>query len=181
VGSYTASPASTSTLTSPVGPDGGVNEAGITSIGSWNSGNIPSGSGSPGNIPPLNAVAELENIPAPVNVQLGGTAGTEQVGSPQQWAVTISLSGSPLQIVPNMANSQNVAVSAVAPNVFTYTYLSRQEFVCTVSSSGLITATGRGQCEVEVWATRSCNLPFVNATPSGVEGVRASLLVTVVA
>jgi len=123
----------------------------------------------------------LDGTPAPLNVQLGGTAGITQVGTKQQWAVSMSLSGSPVQIVANMADAQNHAITAFAPNVFAYTYISRQRFVATVSASGLITATGRGQCEIEVISSRQCMASFPNATPSGTEGVRASLLVTVVA
>jgi hypothetical protein len=168
----TATPASTATFTTSLPPSNGINEAGRQSVGSWNS-NPAAG---------LNGAAPLELLPAPVNVQLGGTPGAVQQGSPQQWTVIMSLSDSPtLQIVANMANSQNEPVTAVAPQVFSYTYVSRQSSVCTVNADGLVTATGRGQTEIEVWSTRSCNASFVGATPSGTEGVRASLIVTVVA
>jgi hypothetical protein len=169
----TPTPASTANFTSPIADGEGTTDAGIQSCGGWaNNLTSPPWWNTPNQV--------LEQIPAPVNVQLGGTAGVRQVGSPQQWAVTIHL-GDTLQIVPTMANAQNVAVAAVAPNVFTYQYASRQSKVCTVDANGLITATGRGEAEVEVISPRACNLPFPGAAPSGTEGVRASLLVTVVA
>lgn len=118
-------------------------------------------------------------VPAPVAVQLSGS-GIKQIGSPQQYGVTLSLSNTDtVQIVPAMANALNEIVAATAPNVFTYTYRSRNINVATVNSSGLVTAVGRGQCEVLVINTRAANLPFANATPSGTEGVQASLQVTV--
>jgi hypothetical protein len=120
-----------------------------------------------------------QGVPAPVAVQLSGS-GIKQIGSPQQFGVTLSLSNTAtVQIVPAMANALNDVVPAVAPNVFTYTYRSRNINVATVNSSGLVPAVGRGQCEVLVINTRAANLPFVNTMPSGTEGVQASLQVTV--
>jgi hypothetical protein len=122
-----------------------------------------------------------QGVPAPVAVQLSTLgSGIKQIGSPQQYGVTLSLSNTDtVQIVPAMANALNEIVAATAPNVFTYTYRSRNINVATVNSSGLVTAVGRGQCEVLVINTRAANLPFVNTMPSGTEGVQASLQVTV--
>jgi hypothetical protein len=120
-----------------------------------------------------------QGVPAPVAVQLSGS-GIKQIGSPQQYAVSLSLSGTgTVQLVPAMANALNEVVSPVAPNVFTYTYRSRNINVATVSPTGLVRAVSNGQCEILVINTRAANLPFVNATPSGTEGVQASLQVTV--
>jgi hypothetical protein len=120
-----------------------------------------------------------QGVPAPVAVQLSGS-GIKQIGSPQQYGVTLSLSNTDtVQIVPAMANALNDVVPAVAPNVFTYTYRSRNINVATVSPTGLVRAVFNGQCEILVINTRAANLPFVNATPSGTEGVQASLQVTV--
>ncbi|MGC2102054.1 MAG: Ig-like domain-containing protein [Candidatus Sulfotelmatobacter sp.] len=122
-----------------------------------------------------------QGVPAPVAVQLSTLgSGIKQIGSPQQYAVSLSLSNTQtVQIVPVMANALNEVVSAVAPNVFTYTYRSRNINVATVSPTGLVRAVSNGQCEILVMNTRAANLPFVNATPSGTEGVQASLQVTV--
>jgi hypothetical protein len=119
-----------------------------------------------------------QGVPAPVAVQLSGS-GIKQIGSPQQYAVSLSLGGDTVQIVPAMANALNEIVAATAPNVFTYTYRSRNINVATVSSTGLATAVSSGQCEILVINTRAANLPFVNTMPSGTEGVQASLQVTV--
>jgi hypothetical protein len=119
-----------------------------------------------------------QGVPAPVAVQLSGS-GIKQIGSPQQYAVSLSLGGDTVQIVPAMANALNEIVAATAPNVFTYTYRSRNINVATVSSTGLVTAVSGGQCEILVINTRAANLPFVNTMPSGTEGVQASLQVTV--
>ena len=122
-----------------------------------------------------------QGVPAPVAVQLSGS-GIKQIGSPQQYGVSLSLSGTDtVQLVPAMANALNEVVSPVAPNVFTYTYRSRNISIATVNSSGLVIAVGRGQCEILVINTRAAHLPFTNATPSGTEGVQASLQVTVTA
>src|SRR6202035_731162 len=49
-----------------------------------------------------------EGVPAPVNVQLAGT-GITRIGSPQQYAVRLSLSGTnTVQINAAMANAANV-------------------------------------------------------------------------
>jgi hypothetical protein len=120
-----------------------------------------------------------QGVPAPVAVRLSGS-GIKQIGSPQQYAVSLSLGGTDtVQIVPAMANALNEIVAATAPNVFTYTYRSRNINVATVSSTGLVTAVSSGQCEILVINTRAANLPFVNTMPSGTEGVQASLQVTV--
>jgi hypothetical protein len=120
-----------------------------------------------------------QGVPAPVAVQLSGS-GIKQIGSPQQYGVSLSLSNTDtVQIVPVMANALNEIVAATAPNVFTYTYRSRNINVATVSPTGLVRAVSNGQCEILVINTRAANLPFVNATPSGTEGVQASLQVTV--
>jgi hypothetical protein len=119
-----------------------------------------------------------QGVPAPVAVQLSGS-GIKQIGSPQQYAVSLSLGGDTVQIVSAMANALNEIVAATAPNIFTYTYRSRNINVATVNSSGLVTAVGRGQCEILVINTRAANLPFTNTMPSGTEGVQASLQVTV--
>jgi len=92
----------------------------------------------------------------------------------------LSVSGT-LQLTPNGADAQQNPTSAVAPNAFTFIYKSRNINIATVTSGGLVTAVGRGQCEIVVSSPRNVNEPFANATPSGTEGVTASLLVTVLA
>jgi hypothetical protein len=122
----------------------------------------------------------LEALPACVRVQLSGD-GIQETG-PNQYQTTLSLSGSnTIQLTPNGADAQQNPTSPVAPNAFMFTYKSRNINVATVDSSGLVTAVGRGQCEIIVQSPRAVNASFVGATPSGTEGVQCSLLVTVVA
>jgi len=118
----------------------------------------------------------LQGLPANVRVQLSGVT---QIG-PNQYTVSVRL-GETLALTPNGADAHQNPTSPVAPNVFAWTFTSRNSHVCTVSPDGLVTAVGRGQCEIVVTSPRNVNEPFANATPSGTEGVTASLLVTVVA
>ncbi len=185
----TPTPSSTTTFTTPLAGGEGVTDAGIESVGGWASNpNAPP----PGYWTPL-PVQVLEQIPAPVNVQLPLTDGVTRVGSPQQYRVTLSLSGAhslptSITLAPTAANSQNSPVLAVAPNVFVYQFRSRQELVVTLSTepndyaaTAVLTAVALGGAEVQITIPRACNLPFTNASPSGTEGSQAVLQVTVVA
>jgi hypothetical protein len=125
-------------------------------------------------------VAVGEGLPAAVMVQLTKNNGIVQTGSPQQYSVRIQ-NGSTLQLTPLTANAQNQLTSAVAPNVFTYSFTSRNSHVATVDANGLVTAVSRGEVEIVIQSTRSVNASFVGATPSGTEGVSCSLNVTVTA
>ncbi len=119
-----------------------------------------------------------EALPANVRVQLSGVT---EIG-PNQYAATLSLTGtSTLQLVPNAADAQQNSTSAVAPNSFLWSFVSRNINVATVNSSGLVTAVGRGQCEIAVRSFRQVNASFAGATPSGTESVDATIQVTVVA
>jgi hypothetical protein len=175
MGSYTATPASTATLTTVIGPDGGVNEAGIESVGSWNS-----------NSPSVNAVAELENIPAPIIPSLPSGSNPEVIQvSPNSYKAILSLSEvQTLQLTPSFNNAQSAPVVAVSPNVFEFVYTSRNVKVATISSTGLITPVGRGEVEILIGSARAANLPFAGAAaPAGQTGceVYSSINVTVVA
>lgn len=124
------------------------------------------------------SVETLEAVPANVRVQLSGVLKT----GPSQYAATLSLSGTnTLQLVPNAADAQQNPTSAVAPNVFSWSFSSRNNSICTVNSSGLVTAVGRGECEITVRSFRQVNASFAGGTPSGTEGVDASVNVTVLA
>ena len=105
-----------------------------------------------------------QGVPAAVRVRLTTNNGVSQSGSPQEYAVAIA-NGATLQLTPLMANAQNQLVTATAPNVFTYTYTSRNSKVATVDSNGLVTAVGRGEVEILIGSSRSVNLPFTNAAP----------------
>jgi hypothetical protein len=123
----------------------------------------------------------FEAIPANVRVQLALASGITRLG-PSQYAVSLSLSGTDtVQLTPNAADAQQDETSAVSPNSFTWSFVSRNVNVATVNSSGLITAVGRGQCEVRVISSRAVNASFVGATPSGTEGTDATIQVTVLA
>lgn len=129
----------------------------------------------------------LEAVPAAVRVQLQTGGVVIQTGSAQQYAATLSLSqgqtppvAQTLQLVPNMANSLNQAVSAVAPNVFSYTYTGRNNLVASVSSTGLVTPLERGGVCIMIGSPRAVNESFAGATPSGTEATYAEIQIMVV-
>jgi hypothetical protein len=125
--------------------------------------------------------AVLQGVPSNVRVQLTLASGITQLG-PNQYAVSLSLSGtSTVQLTPNAADAQQDETEPVSPNSFTWSFVSRNVNVATVNSSGLVTAVGRGECEILISSTRAVNASFTGATPSGTEGVQASLNVRVVA
>ena len=159
-------PSNTSTFTSPAPSPA---DAGTLQTGGW-ANNLTS--------PPWWNVANevLEALPANVRVQLSGIT---KIG-PNQYSTTLSLSGTnTLQLVPNAADAKQNSTTAVTPNSFTWAYTSRNIHVATVNSSGLVTAVGRGECEISVRSFRQVNASFTNATPSGTEGVDATIQVTV--
>ena len=162
----TSKPNDSTTYTGVVNPD--PTQMGTLACGGWDGG-LPAGG---------NQQEVFQGVPANVRVQLSGVS---KIG-PNQYSTTLSLSGTnTLQLVPNGADAQQTPTSAVAPNSFSWTYLSRNINVCRVNSSGRVTAVGRGQCEILVSNPRQVNASFTTATPSGTEGVQASLLVTVLA
>ena len=126
-----------------------------------------------------------EMLPAAVRVQLQTGSSVKQTGTAQQYSAILSLSGSnglpaSLQLVPGMANAQNVATLAVAPNVFAYTFQSRNVLVASVSASGLITPVSKGGVCIMVGSSRAVNASFAGATPSGTEASYAEIQITVV-
>jgi hypothetical protein len=123
----------------------------------------------------------LEGLPAQVRVQISGS-GVAQIG-PNQYRVTLSLSGtSTVQLTPTPADAQQNPTTAVLPQTISnssFGYVSRNINVATVSSTGLVTAVGRGEVEITIRGFRNVNESFLNATPSGTESVDATLDVVV--
>jgi hypothetical protein len=124
-------------------------------------------------------IETLESVPASVRVQLA-LSGITKLG-PNQYAATLSLSGdNTLQLTPNSADAQQNPTTAVSPNVFSWTFYSRNIHIATVDSSGLVTAVGRGECEILIQSPRAVNAAYAGVgTPA--DGVQASLQVTVLA
>jgi Bacterial Ig-like domain (group 2) len=100
-----------------------------------------------------------------------------QVGAPNQFSLTVSLAGGPVQLQAHVNSATNVNTD---PPLDVFTWYSRQKYVCTVSSTGLLTPTGRGSTTVEARYSRSANLPFPNASPSGSEFAYATVDVVVI-
>jgi hypothetical protein len=141
----------------------GVTQMGLYQSASWASLN---------NFPFGTSVDVQEMLPSAVRVQLQTGAVVKQTGTAQQYAALLSLSGanglpSSLQLVPSMANAHNQATQAVAPNVFQYTYRSRNVLVAIVSASGLITPVSKGGVCVMIGSTTQVNASFGGATPTG--------------
>lgn len=168
-----ATPASSSVFDGTRAPE--PTEAGTLSCGSFSAQSFSSSS---------LLIEVLQGVPAPVRVILpaGSNPTVTKVG-PQEYSVTLSLSGvNTVQLAPAMADAHQNQVAAVAPNVFAFTYQTRQRLVATVSPSGLVTAVARGSCIILIGSARQANLPFTNAAPpSGEVGceVYAELQVTV--
>jgi hypothetical protein len=74
------------------------------------------------------------------------------------------------------ATNQNTD-PALAP----FVWFTRQRFVATVDSSGLVTLVGQGSTTIECRYPRAANLPFTNATLSGTEFAYATVDLTVTA
>lgn len=150
-------------------------EAGTLGTAGWND---PDGEFT---FPSSYAAEILQGVPCCVRVQLSGS-GIVKMG-PGQYAVNLSLSGpNTLQLTPNGADALQNETQPTSPlNVFTFWYTTRNANVATVGSDGIVTGVGRGQCEILVTSPRQINASFAGASPSGTEGVQASLLVTVVA
>lgn len=117
-----------------------------------------------------------EGLPACVRVTLSGVT---QIG-PNQYRTTLRL-GETLQLTPDGADAHQNRTVAVAPNTFTFSYRSRNSHVATVDAGGVVTAVNRGECEIIVQSPRAVNANLATASPSGTDGVQASLLVTVTA
>lgn len=120
----------------------------------------------------------LQGVPANVRVQLSGT-GVMRL-APTQYSVTLSLSGmNRVQLIPNAANARQNPTAAISPNVFVWRYTSRNVNVATVDSNGLVTAVGRGECEILVTSPRNVNAPEGSTFPLANDGVQASVQVRV--
>lgn len=160
----TSKPNDTTTYTGVVNPD--PTQVGSRACGGWDGGQASGG----------NQQEVFQGVPANVRVQLSGVT---KIG-PNQYSTTLSLSGAnTLQLVPNAADAQQNPTSAVAPNSFTWKFSSRNVNVAKVNSSGLVTAVGRGQSEIVVRSFRQVNASLSGATPSGTEGVDATIQITV--
>jgi hypothetical protein len=129
---------------------------------------------------PKYSLEVLEGLPAASFVTVSGDSRLKQVGTKQQYALTISLSGdaSGYVLTPGLTDAQGDVVTPVG-NYFTY--YSEQKFVCTVAN-GKITPTGRGSCTVEVrWPVGQVNANWSGATSNPSNFIYASIMLTVVA
>ena len=119
----------------------------------------------------------LQSVPAQVTVGVSGAGVTSVSNSPSQFAVTKSLSRGSFSLQGHVMTANGVSTdAAVAP----FTFVSRNIHVCTVSSSGVVTPTGRGQTIVECHYPRSCNAPYAFAEASGTEYAYATCITTIV-
>jgi hypothetical protein len=105
----------------------------------------------------------------------------KRVGTRQQYQMQISLSADHAGVI--IAGGLTDARGNNSTPVGSYfVYGSTQEFVCTVNSSGVITPTGRGGCEVTVrWPVAQANSNFTNATSNPTNFIEARVALTVTA
>ena len=119
----------------------------------------------------------LEGVPSQTNVSVSG-ADVIRVGAPNQFKCQVSLTAGTVQLTGHVKTATNVNTDpALAP----FVWISRQKFVATADSTGLVTLVGRGRTTIECRYPRAANLPFTNATPSGTEFAYATLDLTVTA
>ena len=157
-------PSDTSTFTGIENP---VQTSGQYQAGGWDAvGNPPNPpyAGTP-------SFSVLEAVPAQVKVSISGS-GVVRVGAPNQFKLQLSLNAGTVQLTGHVTTATNANTDpALAP----FVWISRQRFVATVDSSGLVTLNGKGSTTLECRYPRAANLPFTNATPSGSEYAYATI------
>lgn len=125
-------------------------------------------------------VSNLDGVPAASFVSISSTdPRLKQVGTKQQYAMTISLSAdhAGVTIAGGLTDAQGNASTPVGPY---FVYGPTQKFVCTVNGSGVITPTGRGGCEVTVrWPVAQVNSSFTNATSNPTNFIEARIALIV--
>jgi len=156
-----ATPASTTNYTGI--PAHEPTDMGTKQCGSW------ANSGGAGEV--------LEAVSAQVKASVSGS-GVVRVGAPNQFSCRVSLASHTLQLTGHVKTAANQNTDpALAP----FVWFSRQRFVATVDSSGLVHLVGKGSTTIECRYPRAANLPFTNATPSGTEFAYATVDLTVTA
>ena len=116
----------------------------------------------------------VQQLPALTREQLPvATNPTVAQKGPQEYSATLSLSGTDtVQLAPAFANSQNVPTAPISPATANFVYTSRNNYVATVSPSGLVTAQNHGECTILVSAYRGVNAPISGSAtpPAGLTG-----------
>jgi hypothetical protein len=124
-------------------------------------------------------VQSYQGVPSQSKVTISG-AGVTQIegGGTNQFQAMVSLRSGTLQLQGHCTNAQNLNTDpAVAP----FVWVSRNDKVAIVSSTGLVTLISQGEVDIECQYPRASNAPFTNATPSGTECNSATLLLKVTA
>jgi hypothetical protein len=118
--------------------------------------------------PPFGVNVEVAiSVPAQVKVSVTGS-GVTQVGAINQLACQVSLASGTLQLTGHVHDAKN---NLTDPPLGIFVWISRNSNVATVNASGLVTLTGRGECDIECRYSRAANLPFTNASPSPAESM----------
>jgi len=93
----------------------------------------------------------VEAIPAAVRVAVAGNPPLTTVGA-NQYSISLSLgAGQTCTLTPSTTDGYNNATAPVAPlTTQSFTYLSRNLRVVTISAAGVITPVHRGETEILV-------------------------------
>jgi hypothetical protein len=112
----------------------------------------------------------LQSVPAQTCVVIRGTGVTKVGNAANQFAVSKQLAFGTFQLNAGVTTASGAdSDNPKGP----FVWLSRNDNVCTVSATGVVTPTGKGQCEVEARYSRAANTPLANATPSSTESMAA--------
>jgi len=156
------------------GTDSPVISSGTVQCGGWAANPV-------GNLNPRYVQEYLDGVPAASFVTISSTdPRLTQVGTKQQYAMTISLSADSggVTVAGGLTDAQGNASTPVGSY---FVYGSTQKFVCTVNGSGVITPTGKGGCEVTVrWPVAQVNSSFTNATSNPTNFIEARIALTVI-
>jgi hypothetical protein len=97
----------------------------------------------------------LQGVPSQSRPYISGP-GVVQVGSPTQFAATVSLkNGNTLQLVGHVSDATNQNTD---PALQPFTWVSNNNYLATISTTGLVTLTGKtGSVSLELRHGRASN------------------------
>ena len=130
-------------------------------------------------------VLRVQHLPACTRVQLVSASNPSVISlGPQECKVILSLSGTnTVQLNPSYGDNLNApSQGPISPAVPAFVFTSRQRLICTVSPSGLVQATGRGETIILCSSVRCANasIPGSAVPPAGLVGTEIACEVRVV-
>jgi hypothetical protein len=120
----------------------------------------------------------IDGVPSECRCFITGPNVQRLSGSLQQSSLFASITAGTVQLTANVSDAQNGQQSAPSHPV---QWKSSNEFVATVSQSGLVTLQAKGQCEIELRYSRGVvrETPTTTPSPTEAQAVYATLVLTV--